>query len=323
MKRSGLFRNTRWDLLHVLVVLGLLSLQVWAAVRFETLSIWALLATFCAMTYLGFLTSKTQHLHAHTPYFNSRVLNQAFGVAVSVLNRVPQVTYYYTHVIVHHRKTIAYTNFRLIDLMGIGSLRDALFLPWTAVQNAFSVFWVGVLRQAYKNRDQTLERPEEYHEFESYDAYFEKAIPGLLYWIREGGAPRLRAFTIELAVSIAYPAMLLAIDWRYFLLFYVPCRCIAEDWILSYEEYCEHWGIMDASSSLTDAVSSYGPVNLLIFNAGYHQEHHARPGLHWTKLPAARADMLPDEQRRVVPVHYFTSPFFPASRPEEPPVESS
>ncbi|PCC73255.1 Fatty acid desaturase [Nannocystis exedens] len=37
-------------------------------------------------------------------------------------------------------------------------------------------------------------------------------------------------------------------------------------------------------------ISHYGRIyNLLWFNDGYHAEHHARPGAHWTTLPAVRS----------------------------------
>lgn len=42
-------------------------------------------------------------------------------------------------------------------------------------------------------------------------------------------------------------------------------------------------------------VSHYGRIyNLAFFNDGYHVEHHARPGLHWSALPASVA---PDAER--------------------------
>ncbi|HMC64184.1 MAG TPA: fatty acid desaturase [Gemmataceae bacterium] len=41
-------------------------------------------------------------------------------------------------------------------------------------------------------------------------------------------------------------------------------------------------------------VSHHGALyNLLFFNDGYHAEHHARPGTHWTLLPAAASPAAP------------------------------
>ena len=73
---------------------------------------------------------------------------------------------------------------------------------------------------------------------------------------------------------------------------------------------CHDVGVVDGNrqnrrakpgNRLTDSVSCYGrPYNLLWFNNGYHQEHHFRPQVHWTRVPEVRELMLPTHQRRVV-----------------------
>ena len=64
----------------------------------------------------------------------------------------------------------------------------------------------------------------------------------------------------------------------------------------------------------TDSVSGYGRLyNLIWFNNGYHQEHHWRPQVHWTEVPALRAQLPPETSRRVVrAAHWFN--FFPPPR---------
>ena len=72
------------------------------------------------------------------------------------------------------------------------------------------------------------------------------------------------------------------------------------------ENYLEHYGSVPGSR-LTDSVSSYGAVyNLVWFNNGYHQEHHLKPQMHWTRVAEVRPEMLPEDRRRVVAgAHWF------------------
>ncbi len=88
-----------------------------------------------------------------------------------------------------------------------------------------------------------------------------------------------RQTALEVALVLGLWAALLA--WRpwFFLTVYAPawaaglCLCALHG-------HYEH---------ARGTVSHYGALyNVLFFNDGYHAEHHARPGLHWTRLPAAR-----------------------------------
>jgi fatty acid desaturase len=315
-KRQGIFLYSAWDSVHVALVLVSFLVPIFSAWFFDALPAAALvLASLIAAT-CGFLTSKTQHLFAHTPFFPSRTIGSVFGVLISTLNRVPQTAYYYTHVMVHHRQTISYSAFRLRDFLGLGSLLAALRIPIRAFLSAFGTNWAPVVRQAWSQRSLDLPKPPTKEHYESFDDYFTSTVPGLLYWINHQDRRLLRQLVIEMISIVLFPILLLAIDWRFFCFFYVPARCILEEWILSYEEYCEHYGIVDPADPKRDSVSGYGFINLFLFNAGYHQEHHAHPGVHWTMLPTLREEMPPETERRVVPFHPFTGPFVPLRSPD-------
>jgi Fatty acid desaturase len=94
-----------------------------------------------------------------------------------------------------------------------------------------------------------------------------------------GREPRLR-WTAELTVQIAAVAALwIAIAVRapgFFAGTYMP-GYVAGLLLCALHGYYEHEH---------GTTSHYGRVyNLLFFNDGYHVEHHARPGVHWSRLP--------------------------------------
>jgi hypothetical protein len=98
--------------------------------------------------------------------------------------------------------------------------------------------------------------------------------------------PRLGA---ELALVSGVWAILAAARPDFFLAVYVP-GYLAGLGLCASQGYFEH---------ARGTTSHYGRIyNLLCFNDGYHAEHHARPGLHWTRLadgidPGARKSRWP------------------------------
>jgi hypothetical protein len=81
----------------------------------------------------------------------------------------------------------------------------------------------------------------------------------------------------ETALVLAIWLFLLALHPRFFWTVYVPGYAAGMA-LCALHGYYEH---------ARGTISHHGFLyNLLFFNDGYHVEHHAAPGLHWTRLPA-------------------------------------
>jgi fatty acid desaturase len=74
--------------------------------------------------------------------------------------------------------------------------------------------------------------------------------------------------------------------------------------------YGEHYLATDPANFRSDSVGSYSWwFNTFCFNSGYHQEHHVRPGVHWTKLPELTFS-LPSNRHTINGMYMFNIPWY-------------
>ena len=105
-----------------------------------------------------------------------------------------------------------------------------------------------------------------------------------------GVVPRLRwsrQLAVEMAAVLGLWAWLLGWHREFFLLAYLPGYAVGLVLCALHGHYEHARGTVDHRGLL---------YNLLFFNDGYHVEHHARPGEHWTRLPGQVDPEAPLEQ---------------------------
>lgn len=270
-----MFAHSRKDLM--LVALGLLlPAIVWFDGRwFDELG-WPAHLSLAAigMALIGTNYQCVGHNFLHNPFFRWPPLNHVFSLVNSLSLGMPQTLYKYHH-LNHHR----YNNDQRRPDAADTRDRSSTY-RFASQRGEEESLWSYALLGPFRTE---LRAP-----------YLEakKRRRAWLVW-SECGA--LAAFA--LAALLAEP--------KCFFLFLLPVWYGGQVFALA-ENWLEHHRAMPGNR-LTDSVSCYGRLyNLVWFNNGYHQEHHYRPTVHWTKIAEVRREMLPDDQRRVVRgAHWF------------------
>lgn len=303
--RRGLLRYSPWDGLALAVVLLSGVAEIGFALVFERMG-WASLVAATVVLFVwrasaGFAV----HNFLHTPFFRSKVLNRIALVLSSAAGSAMPISAVARGHLYHHRNAISFNDFRLRDVYAPSQIAK---LAVAMVLDPFMLQFVGLWAKL------TWGKPGPAPEigrrtFKSHGEY--NAHIGEVVLTELRAEPELRRQVLYEALAIiAFRVALCAISWRFFFFYWLPFLFVS---ILYgfYDDYCQHYGTY-GDDPLRDSVSSYGKIyNFLLFNIGYHQEHHLRPGVHWLKLPRVRAEMLPEDQRRVVPVCLLTNRFVP------------
>ncbi|MFI4985950.1 MAG: fatty acid desaturase family protein [Alphaproteobacteria bacterium] len=272
----GLFAHSKLDAVLVALTAAQLALIFWCAVNFATLPPAAIGGFFVAHVILSVTNyNVATHYFLHTPFFSSPRLNGLFGALSGIIVMTPCTLLRSQHA-EHHQ----YGNDRRDPATGLTG--DSTSTYQNGKDGGHESFWrysfLGPLRDGLCLRE--------------------------IWQAMKAGRPR-RRIRLEVAVLLAFWTALIAIDWR-FALFYLVV--VYADLAGTYaENYFEHYGAIPGSAK-TDSVSCYNRLyNLLWFNNGYHQEHHYKPGVHWTKLPALRPQMPPEDRRKVVRWAHFAN----------------
>jgi fatty acid desaturase len=113
--------------------------------------------------------------------------------------------------------------------------------------------------------------------------------------------------TENLMIVLYLVAIMLFTGW-YFVYFIFVAMLISMT--NNAESYGEHYNAIDHSNFRCDSVSSYGRLyNFFCFNIGYHQEHHVKPGLHWSRLPEI-TPTLPEKRTTIDTMYIFNLPYY-------------
>lgn len=240
------------------------------AVHWSVTAVLALLSVFMICTNFQCVA----HNFLHNPFFRNERLNTAFAVFNSLLIGGAQSLYRIHHL--HHHKH----NNDLPD-------------PRTGATRDFTSTW------------RYSRRPGREESILSYAllGYFRSDFR---YLFAEARRRRLMPNVVAEFAALATVVLLLAVlnPWG-LLAFYLPVWFLGNAGAMA-ENYLEHFGATPGNRK-TDSVSCYGRLyNLVWFNNGYHQEHHYRPQVHWTRVPEIRSLLPPESDRRVVRgAHWF------------------
>ncbi len=256
-RSRGLLAWSYWDVASVLAAIAHLAFIVWLVTAFGRNPLW--LNAVCAGAYavsISWNINSVSHNFIHTPYFRSKALNYAFSLLESVAVGFSQTYYRWVH-LRHHEGNSDRPDAN-------GKTRDPLSIYLHGKDGNPESVWSYVFLGPFRSDD----------EESAFDALRARR-PFDAYWGR-----------VELAAAALFVIAMCFIDWRA-VLFLAPFRYFGEC-LSQLNGYYEHFRA-DPDVAIAWGASSYAPIyNVTWFNNGHHAEHHFRPAVHWTRLPALR-----------------------------------
>jgi len=227
------------------------------------------------------------HNHSHRPIFRSKFLNRWFGRCWTVSGGWPEYFWWYAHVVVHHKRLLSQTDWTLPKKTSSGEWEhlirySLLHWPWRNIVHLWSEF-----------------RPS------------------------NAGWPKSRQALKELSIFLALWSIPFWIDVNMAIWLWVLPQWIGNVLVMGPGMYAQHAGCEEPGEHhdyrhSTTFVSRF--FNLIMFNIGYHAEHHSHPGVHWSELPEFHESIksqLIEEGAHVVPFGYYKGGYLLSRGSEE------
>ncbi|MEJ7730724.1 MAG: fatty acid desaturase [Polyangiaceae bacterium] len=248
------YRADLKTLLFVATYFGLVAVQ-WV---YAPTALWLaipLLGVTCIFSFFGAVAT---HNTVHAPVFKQRWANRVFQVALTLTYGHPVSAYVPGHNLSHHKHTQSKR-----DVMRTSKTR----FRWNFLNGLLFMPRVGgdIFRA----------------DMRYFKAMYRRNPP----WFRQ--------MIVEATIFLGSMGILLALDWKKFLLYVlIPHQYAA--WGIITMNLLQHDGA-DEDTEWNHSRNFVGKfVNWWTYNNGYHTIHHIEPGLHWSLLPA-------EHQKRVAP----------------------
>lgn len=278
-----IFKHSNKDIFLVAQTVFLLALAYTMAV-IDLNWVWQLLIAPLHIAIIVNSQNSALHHHAHWTTFSRKSWNLVYDLLVSAANANKVQTYRIVHN-THHK----YVNDTPIN----GACKDPISVFAQGNNGEIENAWKFCYRKAVM---QMLD-PWKYI---------------LTVWKKERPKLPLYNFTLwqrEQFAIVIFFASLLLINFSYGLWVFFGIYSVAAFFNYSWH-YGDHYGSHHCRGDTTrDSVGIYSKwYNLVSSNAGYHQEHHYKSNVHWTKLPEL-TPLLPGDRTVVNGTHVTNVPW--------------
>lgn len=275
-----IFRYSTKDTYLVLYAIGVFLIPY--AMAATDISAWWGIAGALQVLLIVNVQNSSLHHHTHCHIFLNSWANHIYELFISATTSIPNQVWRQSHAL-HHK--------HVNDIPGSnGRTRDPLSVYRISGTSEPTNFWVYCFYTI-------ISEDIKYCWFVCPPAI--KKIPDLrIRYYREWWMFKLYILSICL------------INWQYgifLLLIYVIGFAVNNA-----NNYGEHWGSgVKQNDTMRDSVGIYNSwYNWIGFNAGLHQEHHFKPGAHWSHLPNITTQLPSDRHIVKCGAHVANNPFW-------------